>query len=426
MALLSYEALFSLDKDDESMDVPSLEATNTDPMVTIDEDMMVETAGRKLVTRQKAVIQEQRLHTLSQILGLTLHELNQPLTALLGNIELIGLYREQPEKLSEFLERIDEAGKRLYGVVKKMQDIRAEMHLPRFDLLHRQVSERPFNILTMIRSDDVYSDICQGMAENQGIALHRVEKADRVLPLLKSSTIDLMFIDDYFLESSGVRFVKDIKDRYKKLPLVVIADKARGPGFWFTLLDMAEEYLIRQQIEPKTLLRVIDSAMETVLLKNRHAFSLEKIAEISQRDPVTGLPQRRFFTDAVDREIIKAGRNETAFVIFKIGINNMNSIIKDHGKEDAACILSDTSAVLHRFAGENDTLCRYDNHSFVFIQLVETEADIDVIRKMLETVLNRQFKGCDAIMPSADIHIRTVFYSFQNPCTGHDLIKKMI
>ena len=97
---LSYEALFSFDTDTDMTGIPG-ETTMADPVMPADEDLIVETTGRKLVSRQKAVIQEQRLHTLFQILGLTLHELNQPLTSLLGNLELMGLYREKPEKLLE-------------------------------------------------------------------------------------------------------------------------------------------------------------------------------------------------------------------------------------------------------------------------------------------------------------------------------------
>ena len=189
---------------------------------------------------------------------------------------------------------------------------------------------------------------------------------------------------------------------------------------------MAEEYLVKQQINRAALLRVIDSSMETALLKKHHAVSLEKIAEISQRDPVTGLLQRRFFTDAVEREILKAGRNETAFVLCKIRINDMKNIIQDYGKAVFTCMLTDTSAVLRQFVGENKTLCRFDNHSFVFLLPVETESDSEVVRKMLETLLKRQFQVPDSIGPPADIHIRTVFYSSQHPCAGNDLIKKMV
>ena len=157
-----------------------------------------------------------------------------------------------------------------------------------------------------------------------------------------------------------------------------------------------------------------------------NAFSLDKIAEISQRDLVTGLPQRRFFTDAVDREIIRAQRNERAFAICKVDVDNMKSIIDDYGKAAFTQILSDTSTVLRGFAGDNGNLCRYNNQSFAFIQPVDTESDIEVIRKMLETLLHRQLPDGDACPPYAQFRIRTTLYSPRNPCTGNDLIKKIV
>jgi len=69
------------------------------------------------VERLKAVIEEYRL---------AVHELNQPLTALMGSIYLMGLEKDNREKISRHMERIEESGKRLSGIVKKFHALRLE------------------------------------------------------------------------------------------------------------------------------------------------------------------------------------------------------------------------------------------------------------------------------------------------------------
>lgn len=48
-------------------------------------------ANQKIFEQQKSVIEEERLKVLLQMAGPTSHELNQPLIALLGSIEIMRL-----------------------------------------------------------------------------------------------------------------------------------------------------------------------------------------------------------------------------------------------------------------------------------------------------------------------------------------------
>lgn len=69
--------------------------------------------NEKILKQQKAVIEEERLKVLLQMAGATAHELNQPLMALLGNIELMEMNDDIPEKLAKYTTRIKEAGVRI-------------------------------------------------------------------------------------------------------------------------------------------------------------------------------------------------------------------------------------------------------------------------------------------------------------------------
>jgi two-component system, cell cycle response regulator len=82
-------------------------------------------ANEKILEEQQGAIREQdRLKSLLEQSGMTAHELNQPLTVLLGSIYLSKMDKDNPEKISRHLEKIEEAGKRLSVTVKKIQAIR--------------------------------------------------------------------------------------------------------------------------------------------------------------------------------------------------------------------------------------------------------------------------------------------------------------
>ncbi|MBW2609389.1 MAG: response regulator [Deltaproteobacteria bacterium] len=90
-------------------------------------------ANKKILEQQKAVIEEERLKVLLQMAGATAHDLNQPLMALLGNIELMVMNKDKPEKLYQHLSRVEEAGTRISEIVKKIQGIHNYETIPYLD-----------------------------------------------------------------------------------------------------------------------------------------------------------------------------------------------------------------------------------------------------------------------------------------------------
>lgn len=83
-------------------------------------------ANLKIREHEKSVFEIESLKEIIDKYGSAAHELNQPLTALLGSIYLMNLDRNDPEKFSRHMERIDDSGRRISAIVKKIQAMRHE------------------------------------------------------------------------------------------------------------------------------------------------------------------------------------------------------------------------------------------------------------------------------------------------------------
>jgi two-component system, cell cycle response regulator len=81
-------------------------------------------ANEKILELQGSIREQDRLKSLLEQSGMTAHELNQPLTVLLGSICLIKMDKDDPEKVSRHMEKIEESGKRISATIKKIQAIR--------------------------------------------------------------------------------------------------------------------------------------------------------------------------------------------------------------------------------------------------------------------------------------------------------------
>ena len=81
-------------------------------------------ANERITDQQNALMENEQLKTLLQKTGSIAHELNQPLTYLIGNIDLLEMIGDNPEKHAQCLSRIRQAGLSISEIVKKIQNIR--------------------------------------------------------------------------------------------------------------------------------------------------------------------------------------------------------------------------------------------------------------------------------------------------------------
>ena len=77
-------------------------------------------ANQKILKQQDALVTEERLKVVLQMAGAAAHELSQPLMVLLGNIELIEMDADDPEKVLKYIPKIKEAGQKLSEIVNKI------------------------------------------------------------------------------------------------------------------------------------------------------------------------------------------------------------------------------------------------------------------------------------------------------------------
>lgn len=87
-------------------------------------------ANKRILRQQETIIKEERIKALLELAGATAHELNQPLTVLLGNIELLSISKNNPEKIDKYLAKIVKAGERIAKSISKIQALKYDVTVP--------------------------------------------------------------------------------------------------------------------------------------------------------------------------------------------------------------------------------------------------------------------------------------------------------
>jgi diguanylate cyclase (GGDEF)-like protein len=122
---------------------------------------------------------------------------------------------------------------------------------------------------------------------------------------------------------------------------------------------------------------------QTIKLSLHNLRLQEKLREQAIRDPLTGLYNRRFLEDNLDRELHRSKRQETPLGIVMLDLDHFKHFNDAFGHEAGDLILTRVGKVLQTVLRKSDIACRYGGEEFV---LVFPESSLDDTRRRVEEI----------------------------------------
>jgi len=368
----------------------TLETSNTKLKQTVEE---LKKANLKIVKQQKTLIEEERIEVLLQMADAKAHELNQPLMALLCGIELIEMDKESPDKLAHHIPLVKEAGDRISEAVKNIQTIRHDDTVEHFDETSIVNINQKITILSLEDSDDDFEMLNAVLSDHKQISLFRSSSIEDALQALKQSHFDLILLDYLLSDGNGLDFLRRMEKEGLEIPVVVITGQGDEMIAKQVIQAGAYDYLPKNRIGEESLLRVLINTLEKARLKKEIKNAREKIAMMSIRDELTGLYNRRYFNEVVDKEVSRAARYETDLVLCMIDLDYFKKINDTYGHLAGDMTLSEIAGMLKKCVRESDLCCRYGGEEFTVIMTnTDTKGAEKVSERFREMVAHRLFK----------------------------------
>jgi two-component system cell cycle response regulator len=180
-------------------------------------------ANGKILEQQKALIKEERLKVLLQMAGATAHELNQPLTSLLGNIDLIRLNQHNPIKWMGRLDNIEAAGLRMADIIRRIQTIGNDDVKPYPGGTSIIDFDQPIDLLYAGDAYAVYDRLHALVRDQNRIRLTWTRRIDEGLRALKQAPERIVILDEALMDGSCLDFLAGMASGKVKNPVLVFA-----------------------------------------------------------------------------------------------------------------------------------------------------------------------------------------------------------
>ena len=239
-------------------------------------------ANKEILKQQKTVIEEERLNVLHQMAGATAHELNQPLMVLLGNIELMGMNQENPEKMMHYISKIEEAGKRISQVVKKIQTIHHVETKPYLGETSIVKIDQKIKVLSIEDSDVDFDTLRSSVQGNPHVEVFRTVSIDEAKQVLENNRFDLIFLDGHLSNGDSLDFLIAMGREGLDLPVVVLTSEGDEMTAAHAIWAGAYEYLSRDDINQRSVARIIGNTLEKARLKREIAEVRREMSRLLQ------------------------------------------------------------------------------------------------------------------------------------------------
>lgn len=136
-----------------------------------------------------------------------------------------------------------------------------------------------------------------------------------------------------------------------------------------------------QQIDKKKSMAVAFG--EQIALALRNLQLREQLRELSIRDPLTGLLNRRYLEESMQREMSRAFRKDVPLSVIMLDVDHFKQFNDTFGHEAGDHVLQEVGQLLHKQVRGSDIACRFGGEEFT---LILPEADRAAARDKAEAI----------------------------------------
>jgi len=209
-----------------------------------------------------------------------------------------------------------------------------------------------------------------------GYITRLANNAEKGLKILPAEKIDCVLLNYQLVKASGIELVKKIKSEngLEFIPAVILTCLDKEEDILAGLESGADDYITASS-GPEMILTRVKAILRTKYLSDS-LVQLNKAAselkDISVRDSLTGLYNRKYLLESLDMEISRAKRCKYNICCLMLDIDYYKLVNDNYGHAFGDFVLKEFGACIRACFRESDVLARYGGDEFIVL-MVDTD-----------------------------------------------------
>jgi two-component system cell cycle response regulator len=213
-------------------------------------------------------------------------------------------------------------------------------------------------------------------AGNTQLELVVVERLEDGLKCLSEIDFDVVLLD-LLLPDGGLELVTRTHDAAPNVPIVVLSGTDDEQLAIQTVQSGAQDYLVKGQMSTTLLVRALRYAIE------RHRLQAD-VRDLSLRDDLTGLYNRRGFLTFAERQLKQAYRTKTGMLFVFADLDSLKHINDTFGHQQGDLALIETAQILRRTFRDSDVIARLGGDEFTILAVVDSNDSATIMTARLK------------------------------------------
>lgn len=253
--------------------------------------------------------------------------------------------------------------------------------------------QRPSRILLVEDNPDEEVIIRRLLSRSSTIVdLTTVVQIRDCLRLIDDKLVDMILLDLSLPDSKGLEGLHQLRAHAPEIPIIILTGSSDIETAEQAVRSGAQDYLVKGQLEGNLLLHAVRFA------NLRHAFRNE-LEELSLRDPLTGLYNRRGFDLLANQSLRLANRTGRDSVLLLADMNDLKDINDTLGHAQGDLALQAAAHAFTTALRDSDIAARLGGDEFVALAVEATPLEIDSLLTRLREQLDLEDVKLDMSLP---------------------------
>jgi two-component system cell cycle response regulator len=197
--------------------------------------------------------------------------------------------------------------------------------------------------------------------------VHHAPDSDSAFQAIGRTPFDPIFLDYVLPGATALDVMHKLHELCIATPVVIFTGQGDEIIASQTIQAGAYDYLPKSQLSSQALAKIITNTLEKRRLRREVEMMTQRLSEMAIRDELTGLYNKRYFTEALEREIDRAQRYGQKLSLCMADLDHFKQVNDSYGHPAGDCVLKKVGAVILRSTRKSDIACRYGGEEFAII-----------------------------------------------------------